>query len=131
MLRVLVSCKLEESDVATEIGEGVVGLGIPETKLEIWDAREAPSRAIFCRKLGRDKELEKFRLALKFVTVFVVIDEREARDIHPPAIVVLTNALRKKDPGLGNLGSLARGLELGLLLVPQTTSLERVRSRYT
>ena len=123
VLSILVLCKLEEPYVATKIGEGVIGLGVSEMKLEIRNTqtREAPGRPVFCGELGGDPELEDLRLALEFVVVFTAINGREPRDVHLPAIVVLTNALGKEAPGLCNLENLISSLDFGLLLVPQAT----------
>ena len=74
MLSVLISCELEESYVAAEIREDIIRLGVPETELEIWNTWEAPDRPIFSRELGRDPKLEDFRLALKLVVIFTVVD---------------------------------------------------------
>lgn len=92
VLSVLVSCKLKESNVATEISKGVVCLSISKTELEIWDAREAPGGPIFGRKLGGDPKLEDFRLAFKLVMV-IAVDDGEARDVYLPTIVILTDGV--------------------------------------
>ena len=118
MLGVLISCKLEESYVAAEIIEGVIGLGVSETKLEIWDTWKAPGGPVSGRELRRHPKLEDFRLALKLVTVFALVSEQETRDVHLATIIVLTNALGEKVAGLRNLENLVRGLGFGLLLVP-------------
>jgi hypothetical protein len=109
---------LEEAYVAAEVGEGIVGLGISETELEIWNTWKAPD-VLFCSgELGRDPKLENFRLVLELITVFAVVDRREARDVHLPTIVVLTDALGEKVASLRDLKNLVGGLGLGLLLVP-------------
>ena len=118
MLGILGSCELEEPYVAAEISEGVVSLGIAETEFEIRNPRKAPGGSVFSRELGGDPKLENFRLTLKLVVAFGVVDEREARDVDLPAIVVLANALGKKVTSLRDLEKLIGGLDLGFLLVP-------------
>ena len=119
MLGILISCELEESNVAAEVGEGVIGLSVPETELEIRNTWEAPGEPVFRRELGRDPKLESFRLALKLVVVFTVVGgECEAGDVHLPAIVVLADAFGQKVTGLCGLENLVGGLDLGFLLVP-------------
>ena len=117
--------------MAMKIGKGVIGLGISEAKLKIWDTWETPGRPIFCRELGRDPKFEGLRLADKLVIVFTMVDEREARDVYPPAIVVLADALDKKVLGLGDLKNLVGSLGLDLLLVPQAMPSECVRTEHT
>ena len=124
MLSVLVPSELEESNVATEIGQGVIGLGVPETELEIWYTWEAPGGPGFSGELGRDPKLEDLGLVLEFVTVFIVVDGCEARDVNLSAIVVLANALGEEVASLLDLKNLIGRLDLGLLLVPKTTPRE-------
>ena len=80
----------------TEIGEGVIGLGISETEFKIQNTWEAPGGLILCRELGGDPKFEYFRLALKLVAVFALVDGREPRNVHLPAIVVLMDTLGEK-----------------------------------
>jgi hypothetical protein len=103
--------------VAAQIGEGIVGLSVSETKLEIQNAREAPGRLLHGRELRGDPKLENFGLVLKLVIVFMV-DGCEARDVHLPAIVILTDGLGEKVASLRDLKNFVGGLDFGLLLVP-------------
>ena len=107
--------------MAVEISEGVVGLSVLEAELKVWNTQEAPGRPVVGRELGRDPELENFRLVLKFVTVFTMVKEHEARDVYLPAIVVLMNASGKKVTSLHDLKNLVGSFCLNLLLMPQTT----------
>ena len=127
MLSVLVSCKLEESYMAAKVSKGVVCLGVSETEFEAWDTWEAPGGPMFGRELGRDPELEDFRLALQLVIVFTAVGGCEARDVYLAAIVVLTDALGKKVTGLLDLENLVG--RLGLLRVAQTTPLDESKNR--
>lgn len=118
MLSVLVSCKLEQPYVATEIGEYVISLSVSKADLEIWDTRETPGGPVLGRELGGDPKLENFGLALKLVTIFAMIDGCEARDVYLPAIIVLTNVLGEESTSLCDIKNLVGGLDLGSLLVP-------------
>jgi hypothetical protein len=84
---------LEEPNVAADIGEGVLGLGVSEAELKIRNTRKAPRDLVFGRELGRDPKLENFRLAFKLVIVLTVVGKRETGDVYLPAIIVLTDAL--------------------------------------
>jgi hypothetical protein len=104
--------------VAAEISEGIVGLSVSETKLEIWNTREAPGRLLPGGELGGDPKLENFRLVLKLVVVFDVVNGRQAGDVYLPTIVILTDGLSEKVTGLRDLKNFIGGLDLGSLLVP-------------
>ena len=101
-----------------EIGEGVIGLGVSEAEFEIRNTWEAPGGSILCRELGGDPEFEYFRLALKLVAVFALVDGREPGNVHLPAIVILTDTLGEKVASLCDLENLISRLDLGPLLVP-------------
>ena len=118
MLSILVSCELEETYVATEIGEHVVSLGISEADFEFWDTGKTPSRPVFGRELGRDPKLENLGLTFELVIIFAVVDGRKARDVHLPAIIVLTDVLGQKGTSLDDVENLVGGLNLDSLLVP-------------
>ena len=104
--------------MTTEIGEGVIGLGISEAELEVRNTRKAPGGPVVSRELGRDPKLENLRLGLKLFVVFTTVDSGEARDVYLPAIIVLLDALGKKAASLLDLKNLIGGLDLSLLLVP-------------
>lgn len=103
--------------MAAEFGEGVIGLGVPETEFKICNTWEAPGGPAVGRELGRDPELEGFRLALKLVTILTLIGGCEARDVHLPAFVVLPDTLGQKVAGLRSVKNLVSSLDLGFLLV--------------
>lgn len=100
-----------------EIGEDVVGLGVSEPELEIWNTWKAPGEPAFSRELGRDPKLENFRLAFKLVTVFALVDGCEARDVHLLTIVVLTDTSGEKVASLSDLKNLVNSLNLNPLFV--------------
>ena len=76
-----------------KLRKSVISFGILEPKLKIWDSREAPDRAAFCRELGRNLKLEDFRLTLKFAAFLVLADGCEARDVYLVTIIVLVDGL--------------------------------------
>jgi len=118
MFGVLVSCELEESYMAPDINKGIISLGVSKTELDIWNAWEAPGRPVFNRKLGRDPKFEDFRLALKFVVVFAVVDGRETGDVYLPTVVILADALGEEVAGPRDIKNLVSGLDFGSFFVP-------------
>lgn len=104
--------------MATEINEGVVGLGIPEAELEIRNTREAPGGPAFVRKLGRDPKLENLRLALELVVILAAVGGRKARDVYLPTIIVLSDSLGEKVSGPRDFENLISCFDFGSVLVP-------------
>ena len=121
MLGILVPGELEEMYVATEVSKRVVGLGVSETELKLWNTGEAPGGPTLSRKLRRDPELKNFRLTVELVIVFTVVDGRKARNVYFPRVVVLVDALGEKISDPHNLEDLVGSLNLGFLLVSQAT----------
>ena len=107
--------------MATEINEGVVGLGISKSELKIRDTREAPGGPAFVRELGRDPKLENLRLAIEFVVILAAVSGRKTRDVHLPTIVVLSNSLGEEVSRPRNFENLIGCLNFGSVLVPKTT----------
>ena len=93
MLGILVSCKLEEFDVTTEVGENIIGLSVSETEFEIRNSGKTPSSAMFARELRGKPKLENLRFAFKSLEIFSIASGREAGYAHAPAYMVLADAL--------------------------------------